>query len=285
MSIFDNKTMRISIHKNDDLISLLKKYTEIDIFQDSLYVDFSSCWSLRGNFVAVIYGIIEQAKNIGLSCYVTPPTNDKFIAVLCKNNFLPGVLPDSYQMLDDENDTVIPLASVVIGDEQKYTSCIENLRLKGLRNVSEALYQKIVKQVAEMLNNSFRHSDSDGKLHYAGQFFPKQQKLYFTILDFGVGIKSNVNKYLNEKCSGADAIKWALQYQNSTMGEGGLGLTLLKELILKTNGELEIVSSDGYYKIVNGEEVYSNLDFIFHGTAINIVFNTTDAIFMKLKGE
>jgi hypothetical protein len=59
-------------------------------------------------------------------------------------------------------------------------------------------------------------------------------------------------------------------------------LNKLKEL---TRDELEIVSSDGYYKIVDGEEFYSNLDFIFHGTAINIVFNTTDTIFMKLKGE
>jgi hypothetical protein len=285
-NILDSKTMMININNKHDFIFFLDKYSQINQYQ-TLSINFSSCSFVRSNFLAIVYGIIEQAKNINLNYNVIPPKENKLITILCKNNFLPLVFPNKYSKLDDNNDTVISLESIEIGNKTQYYDCIKRLKLKGLNNVSEALYLKIIKQIAEVLNNSFRHSKINGKLYYAGQFFPHQEKLYFTLLDFGVGISSNVNKFLKKQLSGKEAIKWALTRQNTTYsGEpGGLGLYLLKNLILSTQGELEIISSNGHYKIVNSKEEYLDLEFIFQGTAINIVFNTSNKIFSKLKGE
>lgn len=42
---------------------------------------------------------------------------------------------------------------------------------------------------------------------------------------------------------------------------------------MKSNGKIEIISSDGYYFIKNQKESYENLDMSFEGTLINIEFN------------
>lgn len=84
---------------------------------------------------------------------------------------------------------------------------------------------------------------------------------------------------------GVDAIKWALEDKHSTTGEGGLGLSLLMELIRISKGSIEIVSGDGYYGIKNAREVSEVLDKPFGGTIISIELNTHSEKYYFLKEE
>lgn len=106
-------------------------------------------------------------------------------------------------------------------------------------------------------------------------------------MDLGVGIRHNVNDFLKETKSGSDSIKWAIQRQNSTNKDNprGLGLALLKELIMKSNGKIEILSDNGLYSLIHKEEIFKDLDFNFNGALINIEFNIEKDKKYFLKGE
>jgi len=80
-----------------------------------------------------------------------------------------------------------------------------------------------------------------------------------------------------------ETIKWALIDNNSTTGSGGFGLSLLKELILKSKGRLEIISNDGYYKIENGKESGEILKNKFNGTIISVGLSTDNSTYYYLK--
>jgi K+-sensing histidine kinase KdpD len=160
------------------------------------------------------------------------------------------------------------------------------LKQKGVTNLSDKVLKIVSKNIIELFDNTREHSKSTQGIYIAGQFFKEKQKFDFTIVDMGVGIVENVNSFLNEKLKSGEAIHWAMQKQNSTrIGEpGGLGLALLKELIMKSNGKIEVISNDGYYFIKNQEEGFEDLDIIFQGTIINIEFNIDGQIY-SLKDE
>ena len=138
----------------------------------------------------------------------------------------------------------------------------ELLKKKGVTNLSEKVLKIVSQNIIELFDNAREHSKSSAGIYIAGQFFPQKHKFDFTIVDMGVGIVENVNLFLGKKLESGEAIFWAMQKQNSTrVGEpGGLGLALLKELILKSNGKIEIISNDGYYFIKDQKESYENLE-------------------------
>ena len=165
---------------------------------------------------------------------------------------------------------------------------LENLlEKKGVTNLSQKALKKVSKSILELFENARQHSKSDKGIYIAGQFFPKKGKFDFTIVDLGVGIRHNVNDFLKETKSGSDSIKWAIQRQNSTNKDNprGLGLALLKELIMKSNGKIEILSDNGLYSLIHKEEIFKDLDFNFNGALINIEFNIEKDKKYFLKGE
>jgi len=62
-------------------------------------------------------------------------------------------------------------------------------------------------------------------------------------------------------------------------------LALLEELILKSNGTLEIVSKQGHYCIKNEKKELKRLTSCFEGTVISIGLNTKLDKYYFLKGE
>ncbi len=186
---------------------------------------------------------------------------------------------DAYCKIHDNYGTVIEYNRMNIGDSialEKFMDYFsyDLLVERGLNNLSKSLLKKIIQKIYELFINSFIHSNSLTPIYSAGQFFPKEDKMYFTIVDMGVGIKYNVNKYNQTNYNSCEAIEWALKESNSTTGEGGLGLSLLEELIIQGNGKLEIISDDGFYQIKNKIVKQELLSKKFEGTIINIVFDT-----------
>ena len=56
-----------------------------------------------------------------------------------------------------------------------------------------------MQKVFELFSNVFRHSQSELGLFCSGQFYPSNDKFYFTIVDGGIGIEQNVNNYLQKE--------------------------------------------------------------------------------------
>lgn len=269
---------KIKINTIRTLKEAIKIYEEFSYLKSSdkkITFDFSKASFIYSNFTALLGALIEKCADFE----VIIPKNDIVKTVLCKNNFLPTFT--ELPKLNDLSQSVIEYEKFNLHDIDAQTIFFDKLlnkkllKEKGLTNLSDKVLVLISKSVIELFDNAREHSKSKQGIYIAAQFFPKKHKLDFTIVDMGIGIKSNVNSFLKEQKQAGEAISWAMKRQHSTrVGEpGGLGLALLKELIIKSNGKMEVISNDGYYFIKNEKEGFENLDIDFEGTIINIEFS------------
>ncbi len=145
--------------------------------------------------------------------------------------------------------------------------------------MSPGLLKKFRESIFEIFSNAVLHSSTRLGIFSCGQFFPKQNKLDFTVADLGVGIRQNVSEYMGRDISAAQAIVWATEKNNTTKGgpvPGGLGLKLLGEFIDLNGGCLQIASDAGYWRRSNKSSSSFTFGHSFPGTIVNIEINTAD---------
>lgn len=146
--------------------------------------------------------------------------------------------------------------------------------------VSERLRDAIIGRVWEIYANAFEHGQSPIGIFSCGQHYPKQHELKLSVVDFGVGIPSNVRMFfkhdpLSQSLSAASCLKWAFQRGTTTKPNGtsrGMGLDLLKEFVKLNKGKLEVFSHEGYAIIDSKQEEFMNRSTFFEGTLVNISF-------------
>ncbi len=151
---------------------------------------------------------------------------------------------------------------------------------RGWVRVSERLRDEIVGRVWEIYANAFEHGQSPIGIFSCGQRYPKHHELKLTVVDFGVGVPSNVRLFFRHDpraqfLSAASCLKWAFQRGTTTRPNGtsrGMGLDLLKEFVKLNKGKLEVFSHEGYAIIDKEHEQFMNRATFFEGTLINITF-------------
>lgn len=297
----------IVVNRVDTLFQAVKYFEDIINIatNKTLKIDFRESPFIRNHYLAVIGMGLEVVKNRNISIKILKPKNHKVLYSMKRINFLSAFCDEI-----DEHDvyktmvkyTNIPLYNYDLPLQHFYEYFMEQFKGK-VGNLSPKLLNKILQKIFELFSNVFRHSNSALGLFCSGQFYPDRNKFNFTIADNGVTIKTNVNKFLvkkfienrslPDKLSGkkyklldaVESIKWALLDENSTTGEGGLGLTLLMDLITISGGSVEIISGNGYYGINNAEETVNKLPETFEGTVISIELNTDSERYYFLKEE
>lgn len=290
----------IHISKINSLMDAIEIHNEI---LESTYVllNFKYASFIRNNYLSIVGLAIEKLRNEGGDYEIIPPENTKVLKAMQDIEFL-----DKFTVIEKGSDsykTMIRYTNIIDDKDIKlgeFYAYFQKKLLRRVQNISKPLANKIIQKVFELFSNVFRHSESDLGLFCSGQFYPQNDKFYFTIVDGGVGIKQNVNKYFKKEFlqdkkllsrkkykeqDAVECIKWAMQEGHSTTGKGGLGLALLMELIKKSDGQLEIISDNGYYAIKNGEVHTELLDNVFDGSIISIGLNTDASKFFYLQGE
>lgn len=284
-------------------IDFFEKIVNVATYK-TLEVDFTNTTYIRNHYLAIIGMGLEVVKNREISVKIIKPKDNKVLNSMKKISFLSTFCDEI-----DENDvyktmikyTNIPLHNYDLPLQHFYEYFMEQFKGK-VGNLSPKLLNKILQKIFELFSNVFRHSDSALGLFCSGQFYPKRNKFNFTIVDNGVTIKSNVNRFLSKKfienrsladklagkkyepMNAVESIKWALLDKNSTTGEGGLGLSLLMEFIRISGGSIEIISGNGYYGI-NNVEIERIIEDTFEGTIISIELNTDSERYYFLKEE
>lgn len=151
---------------------------------------------------------------------------------------------------------------------------------RGWISVSQKLRDAIVGRVWEIYANAFEHSHSSEGIFSCGQHYPKRKQLDLTVVDFGVGIPSNVRVFVhNTSLPAGRALEWAFQAGNTTKPNGmgrGMGLDLLRDFVRLNKGRLEVFSHDGYARIDEKEEKYETRSSTFEGTILNISLQCDD---------
>ncbi len=300
------KQTKIIINKIDTIFDAIYFFDKIiHVIDDELVIDFSLANFIRNHFISIIGMGLEVVKRRDIHVEIIKPKSQKVLISMKRINFLSEFCDEENK--DDTYKTMIKYTNIPLKNNslllQEFTVYFFTQLKERVSNLSPKLQKKILQKIFELFSNVFRHSDSALGLYCSGQFYPKRQMFNFTIVDNGITIKKNVNKYLYkqfiknrssfdkilgkkyEPISAVDAIRWALIDKNSTTGEGGLGLSLLMELIKASNGSIEIISGNGYYGIKDASETAKELDKSFEGTIISIELNTDTGTYYFLKEE
>lgn len=196
--------------------------------------------------------------------------------ILSKNNFLAYF---GKERIVDTNHTTIKYQKLKPSDGKYFKNYVieELIGRTELPNMSAALKEKIVEAIYEIFVNAQIHSETKF-IYTCGQFFPKKNKIEFTIVDTGIGFKEKVNKRFNSNLEACRAIEWAVRDKTTTKQgiTGGIGLAILKEFIEKNKGKIQIVSGDGFYQFSSSGIETKAFDGSFPGTIVNLQCRTDD---------
>src|SRR5215469_6934930 len=132
------------------------------------------------------------------------------------------------------------------------------------------------------------HSETKHGIFVCGQYFPRNHKLDFCIVDMGVGMRHNVVTKRGLNLSAEKAIEWAMSGNNTTKTDnipGGLGLKLLRDFITLNEGRIQIVSDSGYWQTHKNQISLHSFTAPFPGTLVNIEINTADKCSYRLATE
>ena len=105
--------------------------------------------------------------------------------------------------------------------------------------------------------------------------------LDMTIVNLGLSVVDNVNKYMEEKgqpvLSSCEALKWAFVKGNTTKNvPGGLGLDILRQFIEMNNGTIQMISGNAMLEIEGENLTETSLESWFPGTIVTVEFNCDD---------
>lgn len=249
--------------------------------------EFSRCRFLRHNAVAFLGGLarlIEERH--GTVTFDWSTLNNDWVSTnLAQNGFMAAFGHSSGPWPGNS----IPYREDLHQDKAVLVDYLKTKWMgRGWVHVSERLMDAIVGRVWEIYANAFEHGQSSIGIFSCGQHYPIRHELKLTVVDFGVGIPSNVRIYASNPNIQADvALRWAFQRGTTTKPNGtsrGMGLDLLKEFVKLNKGKLEVFSHEGYAIIENQREEFMNRSTFFEGTLVNITF-ICDESFYHLSSE
>ncbi len=243
-----------------------------------VHFNFSGCGFLRQHAVAFLGGLARLIEyRGGRVTFAWDTLGNAVSANLAQNGFMeafngPGKswagnsIPFRHDPCQAAHDFEDYLTSLWLG--------------RGWVNVSPRLGSAIVGRIAEIYLNAFEHGQSPIGVFACGQHFPRNRELSLTIVDFGVGIPSNVrlfkaHDFQPEELRAAKCLEWAFQSGSSTkQGDSaeprGLGLDLLQDFVRQNKGRLEMFSHEGYALVADGKVSFADRSKFFEGTLVNI---------------
>jgi len=261
----------------------------IDFYQEHKDKDFDTIhveihqW-FAANMCASLGGILDIfSDNINTIefDFISPEIKQ----ILLKNDFLSYF---GHSRIIDKHHTTIRFLKLKLTDGKYFNNYVvdELIGRTELPKMSSLVKEKMTGAIYEIFVNAQIHSESK-YIYTCGQFFPRENKIEFTIVDTGIGFKRKINDRFCSNLSSIQAIKWATQDRNTTkIGiTGGIGLALLKEFIENNKGKMQIISDDGFYQFdSNGEQMQLFIGS-FPGTIVNLQFRTNDNSSYVLKSE
>jgi hypothetical protein len=282
MVVLNVPTINDELSDFDNLFDLWNQAND-----DSLDVafDFSRCYFLRQNAVAFLGGLAHLIeKRSGVARFNWDSMRENIRTNLEKNGFLTAFGHSGSFWAGN----TIPYREDLIFDKKNIIDYLKIYWLsRGWISVSSLLRDAIVGTVLEIYINAFEHSISPVGISSCGQYYPNIRVLKLSVVDFGVGIPSNVRFFFKddprvETLNAAACLKWAFQRGTTTKPNGssrGMGLDLLKEFVKLNKGRLEIFSHEGYALIDETQETFINRQTFFEGTLVNITFRCDESFY------
>ncbi len=233
-------------------------------------------------FGAILYSLEKRLNEVNL-IQLLPGVE----TILSKNGFLSHY---GRAKIPDEYGTTIPYQRFDVKDDHDFASYVEDelIHRSEIPKMSPGLLKKFRESVFEIFSNAVLHSYTELGIFSCGQFFPRQNRLDFTVTDLGVTILENIKNYTGSEPSPEEAIIWATKEGHTTKRDnlpGGLGLKILCDFIDLNGGCIQIVSDAGYWQRKDSRVVTKPLTYSFPGTVVSIEINTADIDVYVLASE
>lgn len=253
---------------------------------ETIDISFKSVTWIAANCCAFIGAMFQKLEKSFNRIRIHDLQYEKVKNVLERNGFLSFW---GYPKIPDYKGTTIDYLKLDPDDHKFFSKYVHHdlLDLPGIPVMTPRLRRKISEGIIEIFMNAGMHSESRESIYACGQFFPRKNKIFFTVADLGIGIKSQVSRYFGKAISSIDAIYWALVEGNTTKknSSGGLGLSILKEFITLNKGKIQVVSDDGFFESSPNVIKPNVLENKFPGTAVTLCINTDDQMHYSLKSE
>lgn len=242
----------------------------------TIYIDFYDLNWIDANLCALLQSMLYKL-NIENKLLFSADLNyisQKF-NVLFRNGFMPNE-----NNIIDENKSVIVLKNFLSSDKVGFINYVENelLENRGMPKFLDDAKNLIIDSLIELFNNIDIHSQTEYPFFVCGQYYPKQKKVVFSMVDLGVGFLPAINKKtFGEVVCSLEAIKWALEKGKTTKVDspGGLGLYDLHSYCKKNKGAIQIVTGDVYWDSDLENTIFDCRKFIqpYFGSIINLFFD------------
>lgn len=255
---------------------LFKFYNEAkDYFDCIISIDFYHLRWFDANLSAIFGAMIQLLiDNNNLKFTTDLAYLENRFDVLFRNGFL-----NSENYKSDERNSTIAFQNFDQKDKESFNHYIENnlMQHRGMPNLSEDQSDSILDALNEIFCNIQLHAQTDNDFFVCGQYYPRQSKLIFTMVDLGIGfLPAIAEKTNNEVQSNYQAIKWALEKRNTTKKNtpGGLGLYDLNNYFSSSNGDFQIITGDTFWSknLENSPLKKQIFNKPFIGTIVNLVF-------------
>lgn len=267
--------------KGDIITNLkgLEKLIELNHLEPAdniIDVDMAGLKFLDANLVALLAAILFQKCANGYKVTLCN-YSEKIKNIFKRNHFF--ISEDNVFVLDE---TAMEFKMFSPENESEFIKYINEQLLDKSQfpKMADGYKKQIRSKIQELFANAVEHGRAK-YIYCCGQHFPQKGTMKFSIVNLGVTIRSNVNKFLEKNLTASEAIQWASKEGHSTAASEsnptrGLGLSLLQDFIINNNGELSILSDKGFWCIKNKRYTHHEIEKEFSGTIINIVINVND---------
>lgn len=269
-----------SVQALDALLPERDKLTEPKL--DVLF-DFSQCRDLSPQAIAYLGGLARLVlRSRGVATFDWDTCRPRVLKELQDSGFPawfsgPSGVPDPHAIPYREDDG---------GDPSKVFRYLSEAWLgQDWILITPALREALVLIVLEIYLNAFEHGHSPVGVITCGQHQVEKRRLRLTVMDFGVGIPSNVRRFTSRPALRAStAMKWAFEQGTTTNPVGGrprgMGLDLLKEFVRLNHGALTVLSHDGIASFKGGTPPrFINRQLPFRGTLVDIVLRCDETYY------
>ncbi len=261
----------------EDFERLFAIWAQSNHSYSNIRFDFSQCHFLRPNAVAFMGGLSRQIQSrAGTVVFDWESfTHKKVLDNLVENRFAasfyyPGD-PMTANTITYREDGILDENNIMDYLTDEWIGC-------GWPLVGNRLKNAVVGRLWELYCNAFEHAGSGIGVFSCGRYFPDENRLILSVVDFGHGIAANIRNFFKidpraNQLKAAQCLKWAFGPGHTTRPNGmarGIGLDVLKEFIKLNHGKLEVYSNEGYASIDHANEIFINRKSFFEGTIFHV---------------
>ena len=253
---------------------LIELYQNCNEHSDKeIQLNFTNLEFISGNMCALLSAILFRLHNLQRLTFAIDKTSFDYIEKELKFLFHNGFLKEVVSL--PKARSCVELTTFRNDEDQKFLNYIEK---ELLGNYSMRIIptdrSRMVDHFLEVFANVQLHARTEHPIFACGQFFKKQLKLHFTLVDLGVGYLQPIETFTHGKINNSEAaISWALE-GNSTKVEapGGTGLKAILDYCSKNKGTFNIITGNAYWGNNLGSMGTRQVT-PFCGTIIHLIFN------------